>query len=73
MSDRRRWTAEEVEYLRRHVGRRTYREIGEALGRTPKSCDQAAFSRGLAARRGTDAWRERIARSNRGRHLHPAG
>ena len=67
------WTDEERAYLRRAVGRFSYHHIAFCLARSRKACELQAWSMGLVAKRRSRQWRAKIAATNRGRRLNPAG
>lgn len=64
---RRFWTSDEEAYLRQQVGTKPYRRIAAALGRTVHACHGKAAKLGISARRGSDGWKERVARAHRGK------
>ena len=47
------WTDEERAYLRRAVGRFSYRHISFCLGRSRRACEIKAAAMGLTAKRGS--------------------
>lgn len=59
-ADRTRWTADELRFLRRHVGFKSFAWIAGRLGRSPRMIKYMAYDEGLATLHGVMLSRGRI-------------